>query len=160
MNEITEVLLRACGSINLNYYKLIIIVKTVDSIMDDFVSDLIHTVPYPILNLNLELSSRLIELSMKQRALKVSAIIGELVKNNENGVVLDKTEIMFDMSLKLDPLALLKRLSRDKLIIVLWNGYLSNGKLCYAEPNHVEFKTYTIEDLIVIDAKNYFASEI
>jgi len=92
--------------------------------------------------------------------LKVSEIMAEIATTGQDGVILDRTEIMFDTSLQLDPLGLLKSLSRDKVMITMWSGSISNSRLYYAEPSHPEYKSYPIDDIIVIDVKELIATEL
>jgi hypothetical protein len=160
MNTVSNEIIKAVESINLRYYKLVIVVGDVDYDKESILSDLSNNFKYPVINVNLELSSRLIDLSVKQRALKVSEIMAEIANIGLDGVILDRTEILFDTSLQLAPLGLLKSLSRDKIIITMWSGSLSNGRLYYAEPSHPEYKSYSVDDVIVIDVKELIATEL
>jgi hypothetical protein len=104
-------------------------------------------------NLNLELSSRLLEYSIKQRPLKVAEIMADLIEALPSPVVFDKLDILFDPSLQTDPLALLQSLSRSKTIIAFWSGSLKDNKLYYAEPGYPEYRSYSVQDFVAIDAK-------
>jgi hypothetical protein len=105
------------------------------------------------INLNLELSSRLLEFSIKQRPLKVAEILEDLIKAMPSPISLDKLDILFDPSLQTDPLALLQSLSRSKTIIAFWSGSLKDNKLYYAEPGYPEYRSYSVQDFVAIDAK-------
>jgi hypothetical protein len=55
-------------------------------------------------------------------------------------VLLDNLELLFDISLKLDPLRCLQDLARDKTIVAAWNGTVTAGHLTYATPDHPEYR--------------------
>lgn len=113
-------------------------------------------------NVNLELSERLLDLTPHQRQLKTSEKLAELVSDSRidgsnNGetrlVVLDNIEILFDVSLKLDPLTCLQQLSRNTTLIASWNGLIDNGNLIYARPGHPEYRKYDARDLLIVELK-------
>jgi hypothetical protein len=74
----------------------------------------------------------------------------EVVQPNKT-ILLDHTEILFDVELGQDPLRLLESLSRNQTIIAFWNGQVRDGKLIYAEQGHPEYRSYTANDLVVIE---------
>ena len=96
----------------------------------------------PLLNLNLELSRRLLDLTARQRLLAVPRVVDDLIGRDRPLVLLDNTELLFDPAFEQDPLALLQRASRNRTIVSAWNGILGNGFLSYAEPDHAEYRRY------------------
>jgi ATP-dependent helicase YprA (DUF1998 family) len=107
-------------------------------------------------NVNLELSERLLDLTQRQRKLKAAEILAELVsqaaeKTDTRIVALDNIEILFDVSLKLDPLACLQQLSKNITLIASWNGSVENGNLTYARPGHPEYRKYDARDLLIVE---------
>ena len=107
----------------------------------------------PVLNLNLELSRRLLDLTARQRLLAVPRVLDDLVGRERPLVLLDNTELLFDPTLKQDPLALLQRASRNRTIVAAWNGSLDNGFLSYAEPDHPEYRRYRSDGLMTVTLK-------
>lgn len=104
----------------------------------------------PLLNVNLDLSRRMLDLTERQRQLQLPRLLGEIVSGVEGDLVLlDNIEILFDVALKQDPLRLLQNLSRNKTIVVAWNGSVSNGHMIYAMPDHSEYRRYPIRDFLV-----------
>jgi hypothetical protein len=101
-------------------------------------------------NLNLELSKCLLEMTNKKRALKVAEKLDEVIAPFQEYVVLDFTEILFDVSLKQNPLALLKRISRNRTVVACWNGAIENEKLTYAEFGHQEYRVYDTSDIQIV----------
>ena len=102
-----------------------------------------------LINVNLELSRRLLELTAFQRKLRLPTILDDIAEGG--GIVLfDNTEILFDVALAADPLPLLQRLSRNRTVVATWNGSIANGLLCYATPSHPEHQRYPVRDLLVV----------
>jgi hypothetical protein len=104
-----------------------------------------------LINVNLELSRSMLELTWRQRILQLPRLLGDIIdKPGSELVLLDNTEILFDVQLKQDPLRLLQKLSRNKTLVVAWNGALDSGYLTYAVPGHPEHRRYPARDLLVI----------
>jgi hypothetical protein len=62
----------------------------------------------PLINVNLELSRRMLDLTERQRELRLPRLLMEIVNDAAGDVVLlDNIEILLDVSLKQDPLRLL-----------------------------------------------------
>ena len=102
----------------------------------------------PMVNVNLELSLRMLDLTERQRVLQMPRLLAEILGACAADVVLlDNVEVLFDVSLKQKPLRLLKELSRNKTIIVAWNGYINGPFLVYAAPDHPEYRRYPQSDL-------------
>jgi len=101
-----------------------------------------------VINLNIALSLQLLELTAKQRVLRLPELAAGII--NEPIVFLDNIEILFDAGLKQDPLKLLQVLSRNNLIIATWNGKYKKNKLIYAEPDHPEYRVYDPENTIIV----------
>ena len=104
----------------------------------------------PVLNLNRELSRRLLDLTARQRLLEVPRVLDDLMGRDRPLMLLDNTELLFDPMLKQDPLALLQRASRNRTIVAAWNGTLGNGFLSYAEPDHPEYRRYRRDGLVTV----------
>ncbi|MFQ5745145.1 MAG: BREX-3 system P-loop-containing protein BrxF [Acidobacteriota bacterium] len=104
----------------------------------------------PLLNLNLELSRRMLDLTKRQRALQLPRVLEEVVGRDHPVVLLDNIEILFDVTLEQDPLRLLQGVSRNRTIIAAWNGALESGYLTYATPGHPEYRRYASRELVVI----------
>ena len=153
MTEILDKINTSLHSIESQYHRLIILVNCEEAGKQDVLDKLASGRDIKQINLNLELSSRLLEFSIKQRPLKVTEIMTEIVEPLSSPVILDKLDILFEPSLQTDPLALLKSLSRNKTIIAFWTGTMKDNKLYYADPGYPEYKSYPIEDFVAIDAK-------
>ncbi len=105
----------------------------------------------PYLNINLHLSQRMLELPRNRRSRQVDRIFKTLLAEHPGDViVLDNLEILFDLSLAIDPLRLLKSVSRRQTLVAAWSGKFRDDTLTYAEPDHPEFKSYRDVDVLVV----------
>ena len=106
----------------------------------------------PLINISLELSKRMLDLTERQRILYVSRLLDEIANSATNGIILlDNLELLFDMTLRQDPLQLLKSLSRNRTVVAAWNGSVENDYLTYAAPRHPEYRRYQMQDFLMID---------
>ncbi len=153
MTEILDKINTSLHSIDSQYHRLIILVNCDNSSKQEILGLITEDHEVKPVNLNLQLSSRLLEYSIKQRPLKVAEMITGLIEDLPSPIVLDKLDILFDPSLQTDPLALLQSLSRSKTIIAFWSGGLKDNKLYYAEPGFPEYRSYPVQDFLAIDAK-------
>ncbi len=134
------------------YNRLILIVGPAGSGKTRALQDVSLLTSTPIINVNLELSAQMLGLTKAQRALQLPCILSELVDQVSNDLVLlDNTELLFDIQLKHDPLRLLQRLSRNKTILASWNGAIENDHLVYAVPEHPEYRRYLMRDFLVVN---------
>jgi hypothetical protein len=95
------------------------------------------------INVNLELSKHMLDLTTKQRAIHAAALLREVIEGGGDPVrVLDNLEILFDRSLQLDPLRILKELARQNVVVASWNGRINAHGLSYGDPDHPEYRLY------------------
>ena len=103
-----------------------------------------------VVNLNLELSRRLLDLTQSRRALEVPGALDEILGRDRPLVLLDNTEILFDLALRQDPLRLLQHASRNRTIVASWNGTVDDRYLSYADPGHPEHRRYATDGLVIV----------
>lgn len=133
------------------YHRLMIVVAPAGAGKTDAIREVQQRTGFPLININLELSRHMLDLTDRQRALQLPRILGEIIDEAEGHVILlDNIEILFDVSLKQDALRLLKGLSRNKTIIVSWNGSVENDYVTYAVPSHAEYKRYPAKDVMIV----------
>ena len=98
-----------------------------------------------IFNLNLSLSKILINCSKNELEDPVE-IIEELIsqKLSKDVIVFTQINILYDINLKWNVIDILKKISRNQLLIVLWDGDYKNNLLCCAAKGHLEYKEYPI----------------
>lgn len=104
-----------------------------------------------LVNVGLELSRRMLELTQRQRALRVSELLADLVGEAEppGAALLDNIELLFDPGLKQNPLRLLQGPSRHRVVVAAWPGTVADGRLTYAEPGHPEHRHYLVADYML-----------
>jgi hypothetical protein len=132
------------------YHRLILVAAPSGSGKTVALQDIAKRTGAPLLNLNLEVSRRLLDLTGRQRALELPRVLAEVVGKEESVVLLDNIEILFDVTLEQDPLRLLQGLSRNRTVVVSWNGLVDNGYLTYGMPEHPEYRRYPTRDLVVV----------
>lgn len=102
------------------------------------------------LNIGSALGSRLAAIPQKQRPLQTNTILRDLADQHAVGdlLLLDNIELLFDRTLQLDPLDLLKRHAHARRVVAVWPGELQDGRLIYAEMSHPEHQDYGLEGLV------------
>ena len=133
------------------FYRLVLLVGPSGSGKTEMLKRLEVDSGCTYINLNLKLSSRLIDLSEKQRGMQVKPLIADILDTISGAILLDNIEILFDSALQQNPLLLLQGLSRNRTLVVSWNGTIKEGRLAYAEPGHPEFRKYACKDFLYID---------
>ncbi len=131
------------------YYRLILLVDE-KADHEQLAKEISERLDVEVVNVNLELSKQLLSQTSRQRKLYLSKSMNEVVQPNKT-ILLDHTEILFDVELGQDPLRLLESLSRNQTIIAFWHGQVRGGKLIYAEQGHPEYRSYDSKDLLMIE---------
>lgn len=151
MTETATKLEQAIEQAASQYYRLVVLAGTPGSGKTAALQSVSQQFGYPIVNVNLELSKRMLELTRTQRSRQVERLLKEVVAAAPGDVVLlDNLEILFDTALEVEPLRLLQVSSRNRTIVASWNGSFRDGTLTYAEPGHPEFIQFKQTDAVVI----------
>ena len=133
------------------YYRLLLVVAPAGSGKTTALQDVRDRTGAPMVNVNLELSRRMLELTERQRALQLPHLLREIVSYGDNEMILlDNIEVLFDLTLQQDPLRLLQGLSRNRTIVAAWNGAIVEGTLIYAAAAHAEHRRYPLRDFLVV----------
>jgi len=151
--EIQEKIRRSIRDAKNLYQKLILLVGESGCGKTWIFQEISKNFAAPLINVNLEMSYRLLDLPVDKRASALSRLFSAVIKDTESDIVLlDNIEILFDKSLQQNPLSLLQNNSRNKVMVAAWNGKKENGRLIYANPDHHEYWAYPIEKAgIIID---------
>ena len=116
-------------------------------LLADFARDLDKN----IINANLFLSNRLLSVSPQHRSTEMMNLANELTNGQFGIVLLDNIELLFDVSLQINPLLLLTKLSRNKTVVATWSGSIESSKLVYGKPNHPEYRSYDSQHLLYLN---------
>lgn len=109
------------------------------------------------LNVGAELGCRLAGMPQRQRHLQTTTILRELADQHAHGDLLlfDNIELLFDRSLQLDPLDLLKRHAHARRVVAVWPGELQGnartGRLTYADMGHPEHQDYGLAGTVIFE---------
>ena len=148
--HLSEALNEKIGHAENLYHRLVLVVGAEGSGKTSALRDLTECIGAPLVNVNLELSRRLLELTERQRPLRALPLLERIVAETEGDVVLlDNVEILFDTALRQDPLRLLQGLSRSRTVVAAWNGSIEDGHIVYAVPGHPEYRRYPVDGVLV-----------
>lgn len=130
--------------------KLILLVGHPDSGKTALLAELANRRGVKVMNVGAVLGKRLAVLPQRLRVLQANAVMRELADEYATGelLLLDNIELLFDQSLKLDPLDLLKRHAHARRVVAAWPGELHEGRVSYAEMGHPEYQDYGLDGLV------------
>ena len=132
------------------YHRLVLLVGETGSGKTGVLRDVAEELGTSVININLALAGELLELTAKQRSLRLPGILDQIAARDRSPVVLDNLEILFDKDLKQDPLRLLQSLSRNRTVLASWSGIVNSGRLLYAETGHPEYRCYESIDALIV----------
>jgi chromosomal replication initiation ATPase DnaA len=151
MSETATKLEQAIEQAASQYFRLVVLAGAPGSGKTAALQAVAQELGCPLVNVNLELSKRMLELTRTQRSRQVERLLKEAIAAVSGDVVLlDNLEILFDTGLEVEPLRLLQLISRNRTIVASWNGNFQGGTLTYAEPGHPEFLQFKQTDVVVI----------
>ena len=147
LTEIEEAIRQASSQ----YYRLVILAGVPGSGKTASLQSVAHRAGCPVVNVNLELSRKMLELTRSQRSRQVEPLLKSVIASAPGEVVLlDNLEILFDTGLEVEPLRLLQVSSRNRTVVATWSGTYVGKTLTYAEPGHPEFVQFKNVDAVVI----------
>lgn len=125
------------------YHRLVLVIGPAGSGKTQLLQATAAANRWPLVSLSQRVSELLLELTQRQRALRVPRIVGEVLAGAGSDVLLvDNIELLFSPDLAQDPLKLLQGASRNRTVVASWPGILSGKQLTYAEPSHPEYRRY------------------
>ena len=133
------------------YHRLVLIVGPQGKGKTRALQNIAKRLDAPLMNINLELSRLMLDLTERQRALQAQRLLARIAAEPGSDIILlDNLEILFDIALRQDPLRLLQGLSRSRTVAAAWNGAIENGYLVYAAPHHSEYRRYPVDGFLVV----------
>ena len=105
------------------------------------------------LNVGLELGRRLAAMPNTDRGLSAGKLLREIADKERTGapLLLDNLELLFEPSLQINPLDLVKRVAHSKRVVAVWPGELHGDRLVYADMSHPEYRDFSREGVVVIE---------
>lgn len=103
-----------------------------------------------VLSLGATLGRELLTVSSTRRHLHAADLLKELADRfSSDGLLLvDNIELLFDRTLQVSPLDLLKRHAHVRRVIAVWPGDIREDRLTYATAEHPEHQDYGIDGLV------------
>ena len=151
MTEPTTELEHAIQQAASQYFRLVILTGPPGSGKTAALQAVAEKLGTHLVNVNLELSKKMLERTRTQRSRQVERLLKEVIAAAPGEVVLlDNLEILFDTGLEVEPLRLLQVSSRNRTIVASWNGSFQGGTLTYAEAGHPEFIQFKQTEAVVI----------
>ena len=112
------------------YHRLVLVVGQPRSGKTHLLQAAVAANGWPLINLNQQVSEHLLELTQRQRALRLPRIVGDVLSSAGSEIVLvDNIELLFSPDLQQDPLKLLQGAARNRTIVASWPGALSGRQL-------------------------------
>jgi ABC-type uncharacterized transport system ATPase component len=151
MTEAEKRLEQAIQGATCQYFRLVLLAGGPGSGKTPVLRSVAQRLGVSLVNVNLELSRRMLELTRTQRSRQVERVLREIITSTAGDcVLLDNTEILFNTGLEIEPLRLLQVSSRNRTIVASWNGSYRDRTLSYAEPGHPEFTQFKQCEAVVV----------
>lgn len=149
--RVVERLVKEIRRARTSYHRLVLLVGPMDSGKAAAMRLAAERVGGRLMNMNLQLSRRLLDLTTRQRALRLAQVVDDIVGNDASPVFLHRIEMIFDPAFQQDPLRLLRQLSRTRTVVAAWSGMVEGAFLTYAEVGHPEYQRQPVEDLVLVE---------
>ena len=133
------------------YNRLVLVVGECGTATFEVLRNVSEGMNAPLINIGLELSRRLLDLAERQRSIRVRNLLEQVVDETESDIViLYRTEILFDVTLRQDPMRLLQGLSRNRTVIATWDGTINENNIEYAVAGHPEHRRCPIDGVLIV----------
>jgi len=105
------------------------------------------------LNVGLELGRRLAATPNNKRGFSAGELLREIAdkERTDDPLLLDNLELLFEPSLQINPLDLVRRLAHSKRVVAVWPGELRGDRLVYADMSHPEHRDYSRDGVVVLE---------
>lgn len=105
------------------------------------------------LNVGVTLGRRLAVTPVSSRGFSTNELLREITDNagGDAPLLLDNLEVLFEPSLKVNPLNVTKLLAHSRRVIAAWPGELRSDRLTYARVGHPEHRDYSRDGIVVFE---------
>lgn len=123
--------------------QLLIVVNNSVRVLHSVSDKIIAEYKLPCVSVNKDLSKSLIGQPNANHSRDTLNWISLKIKEiDKEPLLLQDFDLIFDPTLKLDPLVVFRQTSKNKKLLVLWPGNFNNNILSYASPEHAHFRTW------------------
>lgn len=145
-----ERLVEEIGDLNI---KLILLIGPSRSGKTQLLRQLGAKLDIELLNVGLELGRRLAAMPNNKRSFSAGESLREIAHKGRTDapLLLDNLELLFEPSLQINPVDLLKRLANSKRVVAVWPGELRVDRLVYADMNHPEHRDFSRDGIVVFE---------
>jgi hypothetical protein len=104
-------------------------------------------------NVGVTLGHRLVATPVSERGFSTNELLRDITDNTRGKapLLLDNLEVLFEPSLKINPLDLIKRLAHSRRVVAVWPGEMCDDRLVYASMGHPEHRDYTRDGAVVFE---------
>ncbi len=128
----------------------LLLVHPAVSRLEDAANELLSVYDWPRLSVGRELSPVLLAEIPQRRSRAVRQWMKTQLRNISSGPVLcTNIDLLFDPTLKLDPLRLIRDASRVTRLVVTWPGSYVDDVLAYAVPDHSYYRTWRKPEVFI-----------
>lgn len=130
--------------------KLILVIGPPRSGKSNLLGQLAERRQARVLSVSAALGRGLLTVPGMRRHLQAADLLTELADEfvSQGLLLLDNLELLFDRTLRLSPLDLLRRHAHARRVVAVWPGELQDGRLSYATRGHPEHQDYGIDGLV------------
>lgn len=130
--------------------KLILLIGPPRSGKSDLIQNFAKHRQARVLSVGAALGRELLTVPSARRHLLIADLLKELADRtaSQGLLLLDNIELLFDRTLQIRALDLLKRHAHVRRVVAVWPGELLEGRLSYAAAGHPEHQDYGLDGLV------------
>ena len=104
-------------------------------------------------NVGVKLGQRLAATPVFERGFSANELLRDITVSARSNapLLLDNLEVLFEPSLKINPLDLIKRLAHSRRVVAVWPGEMRDDRLVYASMGHPEYRDYSRDGVVVFE---------
>lgn len=105
------------------------------------------------LNVGLELGRRLAATPNNKRGFSAGELLREIADKEraDDPLLLDNLELLFEPSLQINPLDIVRRVAHSKRVVAVWPGEMRGDRLVYSDMSHPEHRDYSRDGVVVLE---------
>jgi hypothetical protein len=145
-----ETLVREIGGM---HNKLVLLVGAARSGKTKLLREVGNRLQIEPTNVGIELGRRLAATPNNRRGFSVGELLREIAGQSDGEVplLLDNLEVLFERTLQINPLELVKLMAHSQRVVAAWPGELRGDRLIYADNGHPEHRDYSRDGVVVLE---------